>query len=191
MQFPSLQLVVDYNGADPGGFSTLTYEPVYNTGRQHYARTSGTATRPARASGARRRSSRASSTSIRPSCSNGGAKLLTAYTAADRASSCNAVYINQGSGNPGLESAVDLITTPSTTYDFELTKPVIVPPITDPPTTEPTTPTTHPGTPGEHGGGHWGDGQPGHGNGRPRRRLGRRPRERPGRRPLRLRLIRP
>jgi hypothetical protein len=89
------------------------------------------------------------------SCSNGGAKPLLDYVNGSPGIVVNAVYINQGSGNPGLESAVDLITTPSTTYDFELTEPVIIPPITDPPTA-PSSPTTHPGTPGEHGGG-WGD----------------------------------
>ena len=31
IQFPSLQLEVDFNGAADGGFSTLTYEPIYNT----------------------------------------------------------------------------------------------------------------------------------------------------------------
>jgi hypothetical protein len=163
IQFPSLQLVVDYNGADAGGFATLTYEPVYNP---------GDSTTPDEWHRYQAGAGNWCSTKVIPGvidanqtfCSNGGAKPLTDYTASTGIV-VNAVYINQGSGNPGLESAVDLITTPSTTYDFELTKPVIVPPITDPPTTEPTTP-THPGNPGGHGGGHWGgDGQPGHGNG--------------------------
>jgi hypothetical protein len=165
-QFPSLQLVVDYNGAADGGFSTLTYEPVYNTGD---SLTPGEWHRYQAGAG-KWCSTRAIPGVIEEaqrSCSNDGAKLLSDYIAADPDIIVNQVYINQGAGNPGLESAVDLITTPSTTYDFELTKPVIVPPVTDPPTTEPSTPTTHPGTPGEHGGGHWGgDDQPGgHGNG--------------------------
>lgn len=163
IQFPSLQLAVNYDGA--GAFSTLTYEPIYNSGDS----TASEEWHRYQAGEGLWCSTRVIPgviTDDQRSCSNGGAKPLAAYLAAAPKITVNAVYINQGSGNPGLESAVDLISTPSTTYDFELTKPVIVPPVTDPPTTEPSTPTTHPGTPGEHGGGHWGgDGQPGHGNG--------------------------
>ena len=40
VQFPSLQLVVDFNGDGRRvGFSTLTYEPVYNDGRRQRHRT--------------------------------------------------------------------------------------------------------------------------------------------------------
>jgi hypothetical protein len=158
IQFPSLQLAVNYDGA--GAFSTLTYEPVYNT---------GDSTDPKEWHRYQAGAGLWCSTRVIPgvidasqlSCSNGGAKPLTDYIAAAPKITVNAVYINQGSGNPGLESAVDLVSTPSTTYDFELTKPVIIPPITDPPTDPTGTPTTHPGAPGEHGGG-WGDD---HGNG--------------------------
>ncbi|MCD2195533.1 hypothetical protein LQ327_19370 [Actinomycetospora endophytica] len=165
-QFPSLQLVVDYNGAADGGFSTLTYEPVYNTGD---SLTPGEWHRYQAGAGkwCSTRAIPGVITEDQRSCSNDGAKPLSDYIAADPDIIVNAVYVNQGSGNPGLESAVDLITTPSTTYDFELTKPVIVPPVTEPPTS-PSTPTTHPGTPGEHGGGQWGgDGHSGddHGHG--------------------------
>lgn len=161
IQFPSLQLIVDYNGDAAGGYSALTYEPVYNPGDSttadewhHYQAGTGLWC----------------STQVIPGvidadqkqCSNGGTKPLSAFVAGSPDIVVNAVEINQGSGNPGLQSAVDLISTPSTTYDFELTKPVIVPPVTDPPTTEPTTPTTEPG---EHGGGQWGgDDQHGHGD---------------------------
>jgi hypothetical protein len=149
IQFPSLQLAVNYDGA--GAFSTLTYEPVYNavdsTDAKEWHRYQAGA-----GLWCSTRVIPGVITEDQKSCSNGGAKPLTDYIAAAPKITVNAVYINQGSGNPVLESAVDLISTPSTTYDFELTKPVIIPPITDPPTD----PTTHPGTPGEHGGG-WGD----------------------------------
>jgi hypothetical protein len=162
IQFPSLQLVVDYNGDGPGGFATLTYEPAYNP---------GDSTTPDQWHRYLAGAGNWCSTKVIPnvidasqvSCSNGGAKPLLDYVNGSQGIVVNAVYINQGSGNPGLESAVDLISTPSTTYDFELTEPVIIPPITDPPT-EPSTPTTHPGTPGEHGGG-WGDDGQGNGHG--------------------------
>ena len=163
IQFPSLQLVVDYNGPDPGGFATLTYEPAYNP---------GDSTTPKEwhrylAGAGNWCSTRAIPGVIdagQVSCSNGGAKPLLDYVNGSKGIVVNAVYINQGSGNPGLESAVDLISTPSTTYDFELTKPVIIPPIIDPTGT----PTTHPTVPGGHGGGPWGDGSgqhPGGGRG--------------------------
>ncbi len=29
-QLPSLNITIDYNGSDPGGFSTLVFEPIYN-----------------------------------------------------------------------------------------------------------------------------------------------------------------
>jgi hypothetical protein len=161
IQFPSLQLIVDYNGDETGGYSALTYEPVYNTGDstaadEWHRYQAGTGLW--------------CSTQVVPGvidsdetkCSNGGTKPLSAFVAGAPNIVVKAVEINQGSGNPGLESAVDLITTPSTTYDFELTKPVIVPPIIDPPTDPTGSPTTHPGAPGEHGGGQWGDD---HGNG--------------------------
>jgi hypothetical protein len=129
IQFPSLQLVVDYNGDGPGGFATLTYEPAYNP---------GDSTTPNEWHRYLAGAGKWCSTKVIPgvidasqlSCSNDGAKLLTDYVTGSPGIVVNKVYINQGTGNPGLESAVDLITTPSTTYDFELTKPVIIPPIT-------------------------------------------------------------
>lgn len=149
IQYPSLQLIVDYNGAEDGGFSTLTYEPAYNTGDD---------TTPEQwhrylAGAGNWCSTRAIPGVIaddQTHCSNGGAKPLAEYTVGQPDIVVNAVQINQGSGNPGLESAVDLVTTPSTTYDFELTAP-------DAPG-EPGG--DHPG--GDHPGGGWG---PGHGHG--------------------------
>ena len=156
IQFPSLQLVVDYNGPDvAGGYSALTYEPVYND---------GASTTPDEWHRYLAGAGKWCSTQVIPGvidadhkqCNNDGAKPLIDYVNGSKGIVVQAVEINQGAGNPGLESAVDLVSTPSTTYDFELTKPVIIPPIIDPPTDPTGTPTTHPGAPGEHGGG-WGD----------------------------------
>ena len=69
------------------------------------------------------------------------------------------LVINQGRGNPGLDAGVDLVSTPSTTYDFELTEPVVIP---DPdPCEEPSVPSlpteepSHPSQPDEgQNGGH-------------------------------------
>lgn len=160
VQFPSLQLIVDYNGDDPGGYSALTYEPVYNPGDDQ----TPDAWHRYQAGAGLWCSTKAIPGVIDDSqtmCSNGGTKPLADFVAGSPKIVVQAVEINQGTGNPGLESAVDLISTPSTTYDFELTKPVIVPPVTEPPTTT----TTKPGSPGDHGGGHWGGNTNRHDNG--------------------------
>ncbi len=154
IQFPSLQLILDFNGAATGGFATLTYEPIYNAGD---STTPGTWHRYQAGAG------RWCSTKVIPNviaenqtfCSNGGDKPLADYVTGAEDLVVQAVAINQGSGNPGLESAVDLVTTPKTTYDFELTEPTT--PVD--PTTPTTPPTTEPGNGGHNGGGN------GHGNG--------------------------
>jgi hypothetical protein len=148
-QFPSLQLIVDFNGSAEGGFATLFYEPVYNEGA---STTPDTWHRYQAGAG------RWCSTKVIPDvidssktfCSNGGALPLADYIAGQSDIIVNGVVVNQGSGNAELDAAVDLVTTPSTTYDFELTKPVVIPgPDSCDETTLPTVP-SHPG--GENGG---------------------------------------
>ncbi|MHA6783929.1 hypothetical protein ACVGOW_23490 [Pseudonocardia saturnea] len=130
VQFPSLQLVIDFNGDAEGGFSTLTYEPVYNDEfgaslvagqwNRYEAGSQGWC-----------------STRVIPGvfddgenqCSNGGVLLLEDISDALPDAVVQSFGVNQGSGNPGLSSAVDLITTPETTFDFEIAGPVVVPPI--------------------------------------------------------------
>lgn len=130
VQFPSLQLVIDFNGDAEGGFSTLTYEPVYNEEfdaslvagqwNRYEAGSQGWC-----------------STRVIPGvfdagenqCSNGGVLLLEDISAALPAAVVQSFGVNQGSGNPGLTSAVDLVTTPETTFDFEVAGPIIVPPV--------------------------------------------------------------
>jgi hypothetical protein len=169
IQFPAYQLIIDYNGAADGGYSTLDYEPVYNDGASTAAKqwnrydvgTTGKlcSTKPIPGIIADNETR----------CDNGGTHTLAEYVAAAPDATVTALQINQGSGNPGLVSAVDRVQTPATSYDFELTKPddggvippITIPPIITPPTTVPTEPGNggHPGNPG-HGG--WGD-QPGRG----------------------------
>ncbi|GAA4784604.1 hypothetical protein GCM10023200_17860 [Actinomycetospora chlora] len=154
-QFPSMQLAVDYDPSDPAvGFSTLTYEPIYNAGD---SRTPGVWHRYQAGAG-RWCSTRAIPGVIdesQRSCSNGGAKTLAEYVAAQPGIVVSYLVINQGSGNPGLDAAVDLVSTPSTTYDFELTEPQL--PGTDP-CEQPSTPPAHPG---DGGNGHEDDGNNG------------------------------
>jgi hypothetical protein len=161
VQFPAYQLFIDYNGPADGGYSTLDYEPVYN---------SDASTTPMQWNRYDVGAGKLCSTKPIPGiitadqtqCSNGGTHTLAEYAAAAPDATVTAVLINQGTGNPGLVSAVDKVQAPTTSYDFELKKPDdgILPPITIPPlptgTTEP--PTTEPSKPGDHGGhGQWGD----------------------------------
>lgn len=153
VQFPSLQLIVDFNGAAAGGFSTLTYEPVYNEvgtepGQWHrYEAGAGDWCSTREIPGV--------IASNQTRCDNGGDKPLADYLASEGIV-VNGVAINQGSGNPGLDAAVDLVSTPSTTYDFELTKPAE-------PEVPGTDPCEEPGTPAHPGEGDWG-GDEGHEN---------------------------
>ncbi|MBW0092724.1 hypothetical protein I4I73_26390 [Pseudonocardia sp. KRD-184] len=164
VQFPSLQLVIDFNGDADGGFSTLTYEPVYNTDAGA-SLTAGQWNRYAAGSQGW------CSTRVIPGvfgdgqnqCSNGGVLTLAEIADALPDGVVTAFGVNQGSGNPGLTSAVDLLTTPGTTYDFEEKGPIVVVP-------EPPLPGGgnghgggHGGGDGHHGGGH--DNGNGHGGG--------------------------
>ncbi|QJY44422.1 hypothetical protein [Pseudonocardia broussonetiae] len=159
VQFPSLQLVIDFNGPAEGGFSTLTYEPVYNTDAGA-SLTAGQWNRYAAGSQGW------CSTRVIPGvfgdgqnqCSNGGVLPLAQIADLLPDAVVTSFGVNQGSGNPGLTSAVDLLTTPGTTYDFEVRGPIIVVP-------EPPVPGGgHPGGGHGHGGGHPGNGHPGNGH---------------------------
>ncbi|GAA4859797.1 hypothetical protein [Actinomycetospora straminea] len=147
IQFPSMQLVVDFAPDDPAvGFSTLTYEPANNPGDPT---TAGEWHRYAAGAGLWC-STRAIPEVIseeQRNCSFGGAKPLAAYFTAHPTIRVDALVINQGSGNPGLDAAVDLVTTPTTTYDFELTEPELP----EVPGTDPCEEPTVPGLPGEGG----------------------------------------
>jgi hypothetical protein len=154
IQFPSMQLGIDFDPATAAGFSTLYYEPANNPGVDTIA---GEWHRYQAGTG-RWCSTRAIPGVIEANqtrCDNGGAKPLADYVAAQPATVVSYLVINQGTGNPGLDAGVDLVSTPSTTYDFELTEPQL--PGTDP-CEQPSTPPAHPG---DGGNGHEDDGNNG------------------------------
>jgi hypothetical protein len=115
-QVAALNLQVDVNGADPGGFTTLVFEPVYNTDQGAVV----------------------SGQWQDWDAYNGGDAIWWSSnpipSAPDRdtfvtwdtivANNPNAVVVggygvNQGSGNPALTTATDALTFNDTTYDFE------------------------------------------------------------------------
>ena len=115
-QVAALNLQVDYNGAAAGGFTTLVFEPVYNTDQgavvsgewQDWdADGSGRwwSTQPITAR--RRADGRCFTTWDQIVAANPDAVIA------------GGVGVNQGSGNPGLTSNVDAFTFDETTYDFE------------------------------------------------------------------------
>ena len=111
-----MNIQVDVNGAAPGGFTTLVFEPVYNAGQgavingewQDWdAYAGGTAiwwsSNPI--PGAPNRDTFVSWSTI--TALNPDAVIIGGYG------------VNQGSGNPALITNVDGLTLNDTTYDFE------------------------------------------------------------------------
>jgi hypothetical protein len=116
-QVTALNLQVDYNGPAAGGFTTLVFEPVYNTDQgpvvsgewqDWIADGSGRwwSTQP-----------------INGQCAGA---VATCFRTWDQIVANNpeavivgGVGVNQGSGNPGLIAATDAFTFDETTYDFE------------------------------------------------------------------------
>jgi hypothetical protein len=171
VQFPSMQLVVDFNGDAVGGFSTLTYEPVYNDG-DDMTPNQWHRYRAGEGEWCSTREIPGVIAANETKCANGGDKPLSAYIAAQPNIIVNALLINQGTFNPGLDAGVDLVSTPSTTYDFELVEPPVVVPPVDPtdtctetpePSEEPSQEPSHPDE-GQNGG-HEDGGNEGHDNG--------------------------
>lgn len=118
-QVAALNLQVDYNGAAEGGFTTLVFEPVYNTDQGavvtgEWQDWSATGT------------DRWWSTRAIP-----GVCAFDCFVAWDDILAANpdavitgGVGVNQGSGNPGLVSNVDAFTFDDVTYDFERIAPL-------------------------------------------------------------------
>jgi hypothetical protein len=119
-QVPALNIEVDYNGSDPGGFTTLVFEPVYNTNQgpiqdgvwQNWdAYNGGNAIWW-------------SSKPIPGVCAFDCFVTWNAILAANpQAEILGGFGINQGSGNPALTGASDKLTIgyngDCVTYDFE------------------------------------------------------------------------
>lgn len=117
VQLPALNVVVDYNGAAEGGFTTLVYEPVYNVDDGPIV--SGV-WQDWNALEGRWWSTRA----IPGVCAFDCFVEWSAIVAANPDAVVLAgVGINQGSGNGGLSGATDALTigvgATSVTYDFE------------------------------------------------------------------------
>lgn len=118
-QVAALNLAVDINGSAPGGSTTLVFEPVYNTGQgavvsdqwQNWdAYNGGNAIWW-------------SSNPINVAPNRDTFVTWSAIVAANPdAVIVGGVGINQGSGNPGLVTAVDAFTFDDVTYNFELIK---------------------------------------------------------------------
>jgi hypothetical protein len=114
-QLPAINLVIDYNGDAAGGFATLVYEPVYQTGG--VAALSEDTWQNWDASG----DAIWWSTKVMP----GVPQAFTSYVSFDaiKAANPNAVVqafmVNQGSGNAGLFAAVDAFNFNGTVYNFE------------------------------------------------------------------------
>lgn len=132
-QFPSFQIEVDSNGDAPGGFSTLFFEPVNQTGPNadqtadrwnEYDTGTGLFCSTRVIGGF-------TATPDQTFCSNGGTKTLPEIFAANPDLTVLRAGVNQGSGNGGLISAVDLVQVGDTTYNFEQEAPL--PPVTPPP----------------------------------------------------------
>lgn len=115
-QVAALNLQVDYNGAEPGGFTTLVYEPVYNNASQTVV---DGVWQTWQADEGRWWSTQP----INEQCAGAvGSCFKTWAEIVERnpdAVIVGGVGVNQGSGNAGLTSNVDAFTFDETTYDFE------------------------------------------------------------------------
>lgn len=134
-QVPSLNFQVDVNGDNPGGFTTLVYEPTYSHGAaaiidgvwQTWDAFDGGA--------AKWWSTNAIPGVCAFNCFIEWSDILNANP---DAVIVGAIGVNQGGGNPGLTAATDALTIGyggmTTVYDFELEAPP--PPIVTPQTKE-------------------------------------------------------
>jgi hypothetical protein len=115
-QVAALNLQIDYNGAAAGGFSTLVFEPVYNTDQGPVVDDTWQSW-DADGSG-RWWSTRAINGTCAFDCFTEWDDIVAANP---DATIVGGVGVNQGSGNPGLISNVDAFTFNDITYDFEAT----------------------------------------------------------------------
>jgi hypothetical protein len=118
----ALNLEVDVNGAAPGGFTTLVYEPYVNPSvtaivNQTWQRWDADA--------GRWWSSRGTATpAVLPGCKQATPCSWSSIVAGSPAAVVGGgVGVNQGSGNPLTVSSADGFTIHGITYDFELTPP--------------------------------------------------------------------
>ena len=121
LQAPALNIEIDTNGlANPGGFATLVYEPVYNNGGTPYPQNTWTLN-DAYIGG----SAIWWSTKQIPGVPSAFSSFVpwSAIVAANPDAVVLRYGINQGSGNPGLFAAADGFTFNGATNDFEAFNP--------------------------------------------------------------------
>ena len=117
---PSINIQVDYNGAAPGGFTTLVFEPYFNTD-QPAVQNDVWQTWDAYNGG----QAMWWSTAVIPGtlCSHCPVTWDTIVSANPDATILGGYGINQGSGNPGIVASSDVLTLGSNgeciTYNFE------------------------------------------------------------------------
>jgi hypothetical protein len=124
-QAPALNITIDSNGPEAaGGFATLVWEPIYVDGESTDADTWITRS-PSTADGGWWSPQSGTTTGVV------GALGFPAYTAtwadvqeALPNATVSGIGVNQGGGNQGLASEVDLLQVNSTVYDFEQKVPV-------------------------------------------------------------------
>ncbi len=119
-QVPAINMTIDFNGAAPGGFTNLVFEPVYNTA-QGAIQDDVWQTWDAYAGG---NAIWWSSRDIPGVCAFNCFVTWNAILAANPDAVISGGYgINQGSGNPALIASSDVLTIGSNgdciTYDFE------------------------------------------------------------------------
>jgi hypothetical protein len=119
-QVAALNIQVDVNGADPGGFTTLVFEPAYNTGQGTVVSGQWQNWNAFQGGNAIWWSSNAI-----PGAPNRDTFVpwSTIVTSNPNAVIVGGFGVNQGSGNPALTTAADALTIGhggnTTTYDFE------------------------------------------------------------------------
>jgi hypothetical protein len=114
-QLPAINLVIDFNGAAAGGFATLVYEPVYQSGGVAAIHNGEWQTWDANGDAIWW------STKVMPGVPN----AFTSYVSLNDIMAANpdavvqGYIINQGTGNPNLTAGVDAFTFGDVTYNFE------------------------------------------------------------------------
>lgn len=118
-QVAALNLQVDINGSETGGFTTLVFEPVYNTD-QGAVENDKWQTWDADMDG---QAIWWSSNPIPGAPNRDTFVSLESIKAQNPDAVIGGYGINQGTGNEGLTTAVDKLSINKTTYDFEVTLP--------------------------------------------------------------------
>ena len=123
-QVAAINIVVDFNGPDAaGGFTTLVFEPVYNTDQSAVESGKWQTWDAFNGGNAIWWSSKAIPGVCASSCYVSWSDILAANP---NATIMGGFGINQGSGNPGLTTAVDAlaigVSGATTTYNFEPSK---------------------------------------------------------------------